>query len=319
MTYQRKHVRSGLTAIAAVLALSSTPLVAQDVTTPPDPVSEPTPSADPLAPETTTPEPVAAEPEAEPAQVETAAPATTRRAPARARTAAPARTAATAPVAASEATPATELPAEALAVPPGPMPIDQPIAAEPAPAGDTMLTDESLPIAGAAGLGLLALGGLGLALQRRRRRRDELEHFKANQHYLAEHPPEALPNDHQPAFVRHDPTPAVGAAVPAAAVIADAPKTKLPEGFDLSRFGRHVRAAYMGPTEDNPSLSLKYRLRRAAAMDQRARMEADKQPQAAPPVRRAKPAGKPMWALDNSGFMLRRSDSNGVKPPAYQK
>ena len=43
-----------MTAIAAVLALSSTPLVAQETTTPPDPVTEtpsnPPPVADPLAP-----------------------------------------------------------------------------------------------------------------------------------------------------------------------------------------------------------------------------------------------------------------------------
>jgi hypothetical protein len=57
--------------------------------------------------------------------------------------------------------------------------------------------------------------------------------------------------------------------------VEDAPTTTLPEGFDLSRFGRHVQAAYRGPTEDNPSLSLKHRLRRASAMDQRERMDAE--------------------------------------------
>jgi hypothetical protein len=45
----------------------------------------------------------------------------------------------------------------------------------------------------------------------------------------------------------------------------------LPNGFDLSRFGRHTRAAYRGPTPDNPSLSLRHRLRRASFFDQRER------------------------------------------------
>ena len=56
MTYTRKQERLGMTAIAAVLALSSTPLAAQEttstdvplVTVPaPEPVA---PAADPLAP-----------------------------------------------------------------------------------------------------------------------------------------------------------------------------------------------------------------------------------------------------------------------------
>ena len=48
----------------------------------------------------------------------------------------------------------------------------------------------------------------------------------------------------------------------------DGPVTELPEGFDLSKFGHHVQQAYKGPTEDNPSLSLKHRLRKAGGMDQ---------------------------------------------------
>ena len=48
----------------------------------------------------------------------------------------------------------------------------------------------------------------------------------------------------------------------------DGPTTEVPEDFDLSRFGPNVRAAYCGPTVDNPSLSLKHRLRKATAMDQ---------------------------------------------------
>ena len=46
------------------------------------------------------------------------------------------------------------------------------------------------------------------------------------------------------------------------------PVTELPEDFDLSRFGYNVQEAYKGPTEDNPSLSMKNRLTRARGMDQ---------------------------------------------------
>jgi hypothetical protein len=45
----------------------------------------------------------------------------------------------------------------------------------------------------------------------------------------------------------------------------------LANGFDLSHFGRHARAAYRGPTADNPSHSLKRRLARASFFDQRER------------------------------------------------
>jgi hypothetical protein len=57
----------------------------------------------------------------------------------------------------------------------------------------------------------------------------------------------------------------------AARAMEEEQPSTLPNGFDLSRFGRHVQAAYRGPTPDNPSLSLRHRLRRAAAMDQKER------------------------------------------------
>jgi hypothetical protein len=49
------------------------------------------------------------------------------------------------------------------------------------------------------------------------------------------------------------------------------PVIELPEGFDLSRFGPNVQDAYRGPTEDNPSMSLRNRLSRASGMDQQER------------------------------------------------
>jgi len=75
--------------------------------------------------------------------------------------------------------------------------------------------------------------------------------------------------------------PAEAVAVPEAAPVAAAPTMAaplagamprtLPNGFDISRFGRHTQAAYLGPTPDNPSHSLKRRLKRASFFDQRER------------------------------------------------
>ena len=311
-----------MTAIAAVLALTSTSLSAQETTTPPDPVSEtpadPPPVADPLAPEP-------AEPEAsEAAPAETAAPATTRRAASRARAATtnrapsvPARSAAPA-----SAPPAADPVAETMPAPP---PVAAPVAeapappiAEPAPASNDILAENALPLAAAGGLGLLALAGIGLAARSRRRRR-EMEHFQANQQYLDEHVAEPEPT---PEPVRNDPSfirpanPVVGVAAPVAAAKTDVPRTKLPEDFDLSRFGPHVRAAYQGPTADNPSLSLKYRLRRAAAMDKRAELEGQARPQVEAPARRPEPARQPAWASNDEGFMLRRAGGGQRSRPA---
>ena len=330
MTYKKMHVRSGLTAIAAVLALSSTPLGAQETTAPPDPVvetpSEPAPAADPLAPDPAAAEPAATE--AEPAT--TAPPATTRRTPARARTTAANRAPSQAPRTAAPVSPppASEAVAEPVAALPPPAaplaePAPPPAVEEPAPASYDLMADESLPIAAGAGLGLLLLGGIGLAIGRRRQRRLELDHIRANQQFLAEHPPQPMPaapmpNDNEPAFIRAS-QPAMAATAPASAVRTDAPRTKLPNGFDLSRFGPHVRAAYIGPTPDNPSLSLKYRLRRAAAMDQRAKLDAEARPEAARPAVHPEPAKQPMPITNDQGFMLRRAASGQAARPAFQK
>ena len=173
--------------------------------------------------------------------------------------------------------------------------------AEPAAASEPLLADETVPIAGAAGLGLLALAGMGLAVRNRRRRREELEHSRVNQAYLEQHPQAGMNEAPEPGFTRP--------AGPQAAVRSDVPRTRLPEGFDLSRFGPHVRAAYLGPTPDNPSLSLKYRLRRAAAMDQRARLEAEKRGTADLPQARSAPERKPAWAANGGAFMFRREGS----------
>jgi hypothetical protein len=124
--------------------------------------------------------------------------------------------------------------------------------ADPAPVADQPVLDsDMLPVAGAAGLGVLALAGAGIALGRRKRRKQEERDEQAN--YVE-------PVASEPSFVR----PATPVAAPAVAAATIAPPS-----FDAPA-GSSPRtvAAYKGPTEDNPSLSLKKRLKRARAMDQ---------------------------------------------------
>ena len=328
MTYSVNHARSGLAAIAAVLALSSTPLLAQEVADPLAPAPETTASPAPEAapePETTTSEPAADTTAGEPAAAKSAAPApTARQTASRSRTTTTAvRRASSEPAAAAPATaaPATEAPAESMPVPPvpvgapidpGAMPVDETATAE----TSAMPSDETLSIVGAAGLGLFALGGIGMAIGRRRKRKEESAHMAANRAYLDSHPVADTPTPHSPAFARTA-SPAMAAAAPGMA-ISDAPRTKLPEGFDLSRFGPHVRAAYLGPTEDNPSLSMKHRLRRAAAMDQQARIHGEAPQEAVGAAARPDHATQPMWRTGNSSFMLRRAGAKQQQKPAFQ-
>ncbi len=330
MTQKNKQVRLATTAIAAVLAFSSTPLLAQETGTPPDTAVEtPAPVADPLAPEPTAEPVTTAVPPAPEPKVETTTTTTRRTQPARAPPARrrpvrrrpapprrplpqllrPPRTPATVPVLAEPMPPI----AEAL-----PAPVAEPAPA-PAPETTMVLSDDALPYAGAAALGLLALGGAGIASRRRRRRR-EAEDFEARQQALdaaeAEPVAEIDPTpEFQPEPVLayayqpiHDPVPARPAANRAfaeqPAADADAPVTKLPNGFDLSRFGRHTQAAYRGPTEDNPSLSLKYRLRRAVALDQQERRLEEQAAAHAP----AKVPARGKWeSRQDADFLFRRA------------
>lgn len=255
-----------MTAIAAVLALSSTPSLAQDAATadaPPAPVVAPepvVPAPEPVAAETAAPAEESAAPVAEAAPQQSApvaartsrATGPVRRASApAARPVASAVTSAPAPAAAVEAPAAAPapIPAPAQTTAPPPIPVQQvaPAQAEAA--------DDVLPIAGAAGVGVLALVGGAVALNRRRRRHDEVAYD-----------PETVDSDHVGTIDR-EPAPIMPLAARAAPE-----RTAAPAGLDLSRYGRHTQAAYRGPTPDNPSLSLKRRLKRAAFFDRRERM-----------------------------------------------
>ena len=287
---QSKTRLMAMTTLAAVLALS-TPAVAQDaqpapvntapVTTAPDPLGVATPVADPVVSIAPTPAPsvtTSADPLSATIAVDAlAAPVakvrTTQRRATTTATAIPVRPATRSRPAPRATIPALPTLASPAAVEPQ-APIATPIVtARPAPVAATPAPVESvrndvLPIAAAGGLGLLALLGAGAALRRRKRRAEEVEYeaFEEPQFEVL-----TVPAPVPVAFAEPMREPSMTRAPVMAEPLADAPAGNVPEGFDLSRFGDHVQAAYRGPTEDNPSLSLKNRLRRASAMDQMAR------------------------------------------------
>lgn len=290
-----KHyaLTSALPAIAAALALSSTPLLAQaaqPVT--PDPVAQPMPATEPTPPVTEA-TPVAPDPSATVTPDASAAPTATTTKSRTVRTVRTARIAAPKPapvstVTRTQATQRTTATAPA-AVPPQ-APVQSPAsesavvpvvdlnaksATPPArPATTSKGADETLPIAGGA-LALLALGGGAYALSRRRRRKDEwVDDESFAEPAMERESAIAAPLDAEP---RHDPIfdeqPAIvapsafawGNTAPATqAVERDADDDRLPGETWVER-------AYRGPSANNPSVSLKNRLRRAAFFDKRER------------------------------------------------
>jgi hypothetical protein len=173
------------------------------------------------------------------------------------------------------------------APPAGPPPLAQ-IAGPPptaANANQQPQSNSTAEILGAAVFALIVLGAIAFALARRRRTREtvyEEEAYEPETTYAEAEPVRAHTPiaEEQPAIVAPETSafawgnrPQAGTLeTPAAAREAEEEQpSTLPNGFDLSRFGRHVQAAYRGPTPDNPSLSLRARLRRAAAMDQKER------------------------------------------------
>lgn len=283
MTYATHMIRPGMTAIAAVLALSATPLLAQEVETAPVVIAPPPPAATAPTPaptvQATTPTPVAATPsvtstttttEAAPTPARRAATRTTSTRTTATRTATP--RAATGPTLVSMSEPTAAAPAADVtpvdATPIPPLPVETVAAPAPAPVAEASPYEDALPVAG--GLALLALAG-GAHAMRRRKTSEEFEPALETQESermipaepamapayvapLAARPPRARPTP------RHDHVPSpIGNGA-------------LPENPEL--YGRHVQAAYGGPTPENPSLSLHKRLKRARFFDQRARQAA---------------------------------------------
>lgn len=136
------------------------------------------------------------------------------------------------------------------------------------------LNGNLLPIAGGI-LALLLIGAIAAALMGRRRRRREQE--LADAQTLAYEPFEdtAPAAEAEPAMAREE-----AAAAPVSAFAwgspAEAPETAradepMAEQDDRRPGETWVERAYRGPTPNNPSVSLKARLRRAAFFDKRER------------------------------------------------
>ena len=302
--YTRKQERLGMTAIAAVLALSSTPLAAQEATSIDVPLVT-VPAPEPVAPAT---DPLAPMPEAVSTPAETTAteaaeapePAATPTVkPVAKKTAAKAERSATR-TAAKAAAPVTA--AAPVAVATAPAPASTPLVearptAEPAPVEQAKAEpkiDEAIPLAGGAGAVILALAGAGMAIRRRKRSEEEEGELQDEMVLTDEAQPAPAPEPWNPPVVE-----------PAVAPIA-ATRTDVSDDFDTSRFGRHVQAAYAGPAPENPSLSLRRRLKLAGELDRRERV-AGVAPKGNAPVT-AKPAQQP------TGFMLSGTASQARTP-----
>jgi len=166
------------------------------------------------------------------------------------------RTAKTAPPAAAAPVPATRTshvnPVVDLSAPP---PAPTTAAAKPA-----KKKDATLPIAGGA-LAFLAIGGAAVAMSRRRHEDEELDEASVEHEPVAA-APEPVIHEEQPAIVG-----------PSAFAWGESQQSRPPmSDEDDRRPGETwVERAYRGPTADNPSVSLRTRLKRAAFFDKRER------------------------------------------------
>ena len=267
---------SALPAIAAALALSSTPAWSQEAappTTEPEPITiAPPPPTDtaPAAADTTIatdPAPVVdtttetaatatatAKPTAKPAAAKASRIVVEKKPTAvrAASTTAPAETAMEAPVAAEPIVNARPL-ETAQAAP------------EPQASKPELKVDETAIMLGGGALALLALGGAGVALARRRRDEDE----EVMDETVADEPMTIEPEPAPRHDIVHEEQPAIIA--PSAFAWGNAQPAERTAEADRRPGETWVERAYRGPTPDNPSLSLRKRLKRANFFDARER------------------------------------------------
>ena len=201
------------------------------------------------------------------------------------------------------------LPAAPLAAAPAPAPVPAPASQSVAKAPPAQrVDDDTLALAGAGGFGIILLAGGAVALSRRKRRNEgEVVASEFGE-------PEA-----EPVVVTRSPLAPVAPTPMAPAMAAKA--NALPNGFDLSRFGPHMQAAYRGPTADNPSLSLKRRLKRAAFFDRKERLAAESAMTPAPlPVAATGTIATNAAAPQHDGQMVYRPQklSKGGFRPAFR-
>ena len=286
MTRATPYTRaSALPAIAAALALLSTPAFAQQAQPVPD-----QPATDVPAPATPAiPDVQAAPVPAESTTTATAAPhsAATAAAKPKAPRTAPRRAAALAKSTAAvkvrtthvaPATPVTAPPAEASATPP-PAPaapiVTETTAAKPAasaPQARAISSNDTALELGGGAIAILALGGAAFALARRRR------HAKEEQWYGDEATGEEYA---EPVAATEAEPVEKPLAVEQPAIIAPSAfawgnvrpgePEEAGDGSDRRRGESWVERAYRGPSPANPSVSLRARLKRAAFFDKRER------------------------------------------------
>jgi hypothetical protein len=143
----------------------------------------------------------------------------------------------------------------------------KPIAAQPPANQAAMGLDERTVEFGGGALALLALAGGAWALSRRRRRRDELSQDEVRTEAAIPAEPEFAAQDR----IRREPAAMEDRS---AFAWADAPHTAS-DPLVLTNAHRSdetwVERAYRGPSPENPSQSLRKRLKRAAFFDKRER------------------------------------------------
>ena len=143
----------------------------------------------------------------------------------------------------------------------------KPIPAQPPANQAVMGLDERTVEFGGGALALLALAGGAWALSRRRRRRDELAQDEVQTEAAMPTEPEFPAQD----LIRREPTVMEDRS---AFAWGNAPQTA-PEPLVLTNAHRSdetwVERAYRGPSPENPSQSLRKRLKRAAFFDKRER------------------------------------------------
>lgn len=276
MTHRNAKIRPAMTAIAAVLALSSTALLAQVApnVAPPAPVAPAAPivesaPATPIVSEpltTIASDPIAPSPEPATTTSKSSKSTTTHRTASVARpakAAPPVARKASAPVA---AVPVAE-PAQTVASAPAPLaavPTAPPVVAATPPVQEPpSASNNMLPIGGAVGLALLALIGLAVVMRRRMLRREEevADAYEVEPAFEGPAPVDPLFANQASAPLAAQPTATVAESALAGPCADAAP-------------GSHVEAACEGPTDDNPSLSIKKRLKRAQFFDQREQLAA---------------------------------------------
>jgi hypothetical protein len=134
--------------------------------------------------------------------------------------------------------------------------------------------DDTLPIAAGGALAFLALGGAAVAMMRSRRRHEEEEIWVDEEAVQPVAEPEAavhreaMAAEQQPLIVAPS---AFAWGAEGAATAQPASVEPMVEEDDRMPGESWVQRAYRGPTPNNPSVSLRNRLRRAAFFDKRER------------------------------------------------